>query len=237
MAVGDKLYIADKATLDTVNRNVSDVHSRVGTTTDGGGSTTGGTLFAKLNALISSIAAHVANWTAARAAKIDNIDTNATSAASNAAAASAQTAANHTPSATGTLSQKLSKVIADLAGINANVSASARLLSAKKASANIPARATVTVVNISGPGVLHAGYVGHNSANITITVTVDGVPHVVNNSTGGTFARTFYSGNMFTNVGNGAPIAPVEFSRSLIVTAVSKMDEAITCICDYAVYE
>lgn len=230
MAVGDKLFIADKETLDTVNRNLSDVHSRVGTTTDTGGTTTAGTLFGKINAIISSIATHVASWTAARAAKIDNIDTNA-------ASASAQTAANHTASATGTLSQKLSKVIADLAGINNTIVGSAKRLSAKKVATSVPARATVTVVNISGAGVLHAGYVGHNSANVAITVTVDGVPHVVNNSTGGTFARTFYSGNMFTNVGNGAPIAPVEFSRSLIVTAVSKMDEAITCICDYAVYE
>lgn len=230
MAVGDKVYIADKQTLDTVNANVAAVHTRVGATTDSGGTATAGTLFGKLNAIISSIAAHVAAWTAARAAKIDNIDTNATSAASN-------TAANHIASATGTLSQKLSKVIADIAGLNTTIVGSTKRLSAKKVATSVPARATVTVVNISGAGVLHAGYVGHNSANVTITVTVDGVSHVVNNSTGGTFARTFYSTNMFTNVGNGAPIAPVEFSRSLIVTAVSKMDEAITCICDYAVYE
>lgn len=48
MASGDKFYLADKETLDEVN-------SKIGTTTDTGGSETGGTGFAKLNKIINSV--------------------------------------------------------------------------------------------------------------------------------------------------------------------------------------
>lgn len=48
MASGDKFYIADKDTLDEVN-------SKIGTTTDIGGSETTGTIFAKLNKIIHDI--------------------------------------------------------------------------------------------------------------------------------------------------------------------------------------
>ena len=68
MATGDKVYIADKPTLDAIN-------AKAGTTNDTGGNATTGSIFAKLNALISSIASHVSAWTAARASKIDNLDT------------------------------------------------------------------------------------------------------------------------------------------------------------------
>lgn len=67
MASGDKVYIADKPTLDSVN-------TKLGETNNNGGSASAGSIFAKLNAIISSIATHVASWTAARAAKMDNLD-------------------------------------------------------------------------------------------------------------------------------------------------------------------
>lgn len=67
MATGDKVYIADKQTLD-------DIKAKVGSTNDTGGSATSGSIFAKINSLISTFASHVAGWTAARAAKMDNLD-------------------------------------------------------------------------------------------------------------------------------------------------------------------
>ena len=81
MAVGDKIYIADKETLDTIN-------NRIGSTTNAAGTTTTGSVFGKLNAIISSIASFVANWTAARAAKVDNLDATVSSRQSEANALS-----------------------------------------------------------------------------------------------------------------------------------------------------
>lgn len=77
MATGDKIYIADKETLDMIRADTVNIKGKVGATTDTGGNTSSGTLFAKLNAIISSIASHVAIWTSARASKIDTIATDA----------------------------------------------------------------------------------------------------------------------------------------------------------------
>lgn len=110
MAAGDKIYIADKQTLD-------DVNSKVGQTGNTGGTASAGTIFGKLNAIISSIASFVANWTAARAAKVDNLDAKVSSMESETDAVirysnlNTNTGVNNTASATGTLSQKLSHII------------------------------------------------------------------------------------------------------------------------------
>lgn len=110
MAAGDKVYIADKQTVD-------DINSKVGQTGNTGGTTSAGTIFGKLNAIISSIANHIASWTAARAAKVDNLDTAVSSRESEADAVvrysnlNTNTGINNTASATGTLSQKLSHII------------------------------------------------------------------------------------------------------------------------------
>ena len=110
MATGDKIHIADKQTLD-------DVNSKVGATGNTGGTASAGTIFGKLNAIISNIAAHVAAWTAARAAKVDNLDTTVSSRQSEQNAydryniLNQNTGVNNTASATGTLSQKLSHTI------------------------------------------------------------------------------------------------------------------------------
>lgn len=63
MAIGDKVYIADKPTLDVVD-------TKIGATTDTGGTTTAGGIFAKLNAILQQF---LSNWTVARAEKIDTI--------------------------------------------------------------------------------------------------------------------------------------------------------------------
>ena len=114
MAAGDKIFIADKQTLD-------DVHSKVGATNNTGGTASAGTIFGKLNAIITSIASHVAAWTATRAAKVDNLDVTVSSRQSETNALSryntlnTNTGVNNTASATGTLSQKISHAINTIA--------------------------------------------------------------------------------------------------------------------------
>lgn len=69
MSDSGKVHIADKETLDEVN-------NKIGTASDGEASTPT-TLFAGIKKLLSLLSDHITNWTAARAAKIDSIDTNA----------------------------------------------------------------------------------------------------------------------------------------------------------------
>ena len=110
MAAGDKIYIADKETLDSI-------HSKVGSSGDTGATSTTGSLFAKINSLTTRIASFVATWTDARAAKVDNLDAKVSSRESEADAVvrysnlNTNTGINNTASATGTLSQKLSHII------------------------------------------------------------------------------------------------------------------------------
>ena len=110
MAAGDKVYLADKTTLDLVN-------NKIGSTSSDTGTATTGSVFGKLNSIISSIASFVANWTAARAAKVDNLDAKVSSMESESDAVirysnlNTNTGVNNTASATGTLSQKLSHII------------------------------------------------------------------------------------------------------------------------------
>lgn len=97
------------------------ISGKVGATGDTGGSTTAGTIFGKLNKLLSDLATHMGRWTATRAGYIDTINTNAESiktdvaaVKTDAAAAKSNTAANNTADATGTLSQKLAYIISQL---------------------------------------------------------------------------------------------------------------------------
>jgi|GEM_PF-4313062 len=77
-----KINIADKETLDAVKGKVDLIHTnteglsgKIGQTNDSGGSEAAGSVFAKLNKIIGDIAAHVKQWTAERAAKLDQMDT------------------------------------------------------------------------------------------------------------------------------------------------------------------
>ena len=77
-----KINIADKETLDAVKEKVDLIHTnteglsgKIGQTNDSGGSEAAGSVFAKLNKIIGDIGAHVKQWTAERAAKLDQLDT------------------------------------------------------------------------------------------------------------------------------------------------------------------
>lgn len=84
---------ANKTTAAEIKANTD----KIGAAEDTGGSTTAGSIFGKLNKLISDLATHMGRWTNTRAVYIDSINT--------------YTATNNTASPTGTLSQKLSHVI------------------------------------------------------------------------------------------------------------------------------
>ena len=236
MATGDKTFIADKETLDSVN-------SKVGATNNTGGSASAGSVFAKLNAIISSIATHVASWTAARATKVDNLDTTVSSRQSETNALTrynqlnTNTGVNNTASATGTLSQKLSKVIADIATINTNVTASSKRLVAKKVTANIGAGTSVTVLNVVGAGVFYGGTISLNSISAPTVVTIDGVAHTVANNSGGAFGRMISSANMFQNITTPNVAVPVEFKSSLKIDVRAAGDSNVFFYGDYSLYE
>lgn len=82
---------------------ITGIDSKIGTTTDTGGTSSAGGIFAKLNKLLT-------DWTTTRASRIDSIYTNTTT--------------NNTANTTGTLSQKLSSVISTLSSILTNTNAS-----------------------------------------------------------------------------------------------------------------
>ncbi len=76
MAVGDKVYIADKPTLDTVKTNTDDIKTKIGDTNDAQSSSTStGSVFAKLNYLVSQISAYLSttySWTNTLLSRIGN---------------------------------------------------------------------------------------------------------------------------------------------------------------------
>lgn len=203
MAAGDKIYLADKETLDAVN-------TKVGTTTDGGGTATAGSLMGKLNALISSLLSHVSNWTAARAANLD------------AAVSSRESEAN---------------AAARYNALLAAVSGGGKRLTAKKVVTTIPAGTTVTVINVNGGGVFYGGYVSTNQANAYITITIDGTPHVVGNNDSGTFGRGAIHAQMFGNTSSNVGVIPAEFKNSLVITVAASSVAAAYFYCDYSLYE
>ena len=64
--------------IDTINTNASAIKTKtdtIGTTGDTGGSATAGTVFGKLNKLISDLASHISFWTSTRAEAIDTVKT------------------------------------------------------------------------------------------------------------------------------------------------------------------
>ena len=208
MAAGDKIYLADKQTLDAVN-------TKVGATTDTGGSANAGTLMGKLNALISSLLNHVANWTAARAANLD--------AAVSTRESEASAAARH--------NALVSAINTGTAGVN-------KRLTAKKIVTSIPGRSTVTVLNFNGAGVFYGGYISTSPTNVKVTITIDGTPHLLGTAGGsGPFGRATQHPQMFSILSSGAGIIPAEFKSSIVVTAESIVDAATAFYCDYSLYE
>lgn len=244
--MADKIYLADKQTLDSVNTTVSAIQSRVGTTTDTGGSATAGTVMGKLNALISSFASHIASWTAARAAKVDNMDATVSSRQSEANALTrydqlnTNTGVNNTASATGTLSQKLSHIINLVSGN------SQKTLASKVVNFNTTAAGTHTILNITGPGMFDFAYTSMGASSTPLTIEIDGQAQVFNVEVGTKyiFGSIYAAGSRLYNVSSGSISAmhfaaskPVYFKSGLRITVNSTSAVELFFRGNYAVYE
>lgn len=244
MAEGDKIFIADKQTLD-------DVNSKVGTTGNTGGTTAAGTIFGKLNAIISSIASFVANWTAARAAKVDNLDATVSSRQSEANASSryntlnTNTGVNNTASATGTLSQKLSHII------NLFTASTPKRLVSKAVNVNISTAGTHTLVNVTGGGQFEFARSDMGDSANPITFEIDGNRYTLNTLYQGYTRGSAYIGQSVRSPGNivyqaatGDPvndvassIRPIHFKNSLKITVTTLDTTQHSFAANYAVYE
>lgn len=196
--------------VNELDAGYGNMDTKIGSTTDTGGSATAGSVMGKLNAIISSLLSHVSTWTAARAA---NLDASVSSRESEANAA------------------------ARYNSIIATVSGSGKKLTAKKLVTSIPAGTTATVVNVTGGGVFYGGYVSTNQANETVTITIDGVPHVVGNNSSGAFGRGFLHGQMFASTSSNSGVIPAEFKNSLVITVTASSVAAAYFYCDYSLYE
>lgn len=194
-----------------MNAGYGEVNTKIGSTADTGGTATSGSIMGKLNALISSLLSHISNWTAARAA---NLDASVSSRESEANAAA-----------------RYNSLIAAVSG-------GGKRLSAKKVVTSIPAGTTVTVINVNGGGVFYGGYVSASQANARITVTIDGTPHLVNNTgNSGTFGRGLLHGHMLALLSSNVDGMPTEFKNSLVVTVEAAGASAVSFYCDYSLYE
>lgn len=108
--------LSDEVKKAAQNDEVTQVNQKVGSTADSGGSSTAGSVFAKLNKVISDITTHMERWTSTRAGYIDTINTNSTNVKN-------YTVTNNTANKTGVLSQKLSYLINLLENGNYGLSA------------------------------------------------------------------------------------------------------------------
>ena len=128
------MLIQNKSTDTTdLENSVSSINDVIGTTSDTNGSSTSGSIMAKLNNLITNITNHIASWTSARAAKIDTIDTNVSANKTTLATVNTNTSsvksvvgtASDTGGTTsaGTVMAKLNDLITRVAVLESNASA------------------------------------------------------------------------------------------------------------------
>lgn len=236
MATGEKIFLADKQTLDMVN-------TKIGDTTNGGGSATAGTLMGKLNAVITSIASHVANWTAARAANLDaavSTRQSESNAASRYNTLNSNTAVNNTASATGTLSQKLSYIIGQFAGV------AQKKLASKVVNFTVESPGTYTILNVTGGGRFEFAYTSMGYTNSVVTIEIDGQKQVFDKDTGSKyiFGSIYNAGLLLYAISSSAISAthfaaskPVFFKNSLKITVTTNVATEFFFRGNYAVYE
>lgn len=261
--MGNRIYLADKPTLDKVDAATADTKGKVGTTVDVGGSASAGSVFGKLNAVIAYLLGHVTTSLAnvgnhvkrlndlfpdARVAKIDKLDAidnnvtatkgSAYNAEMNAYQSAINTATNNAASGTGTLSQKLSKIISDIASLPASVASGQKVLVSRKATIKVSPAGTHTLVDVSGAGVLYGCWM--QGSDITgVTIYIDGVPYGLGKPYNTNYiVRSLSSEAGFAYQSSLTGIVPVNFKRSLKIT-IAQGPNSMTAayICDYAIYE
>lgn len=145
---------------------ITGIDSKIGTTTDTGGTSLAGGIFAKLNKLLT-------DWTTTRASRIDSIYTN--------------TNTSTTSSSTGTLSQKLN-YIKGLIGTSSDSGTSTvfgklnKIISNSGYSTKTISFSHTTIdeksQTISGPGIIDFLQVERGSDNTTIKLQIDGTVNI-----------------------------------------------------------
>lgn len=239
MAIGDKIFLADKESQDAIKRNVDDIHARVGTTTDGNGSASSGTLMGKINYAInylSDLRTKVIQFldvpVSSRQSAVDALDQYH--------ALNTNTAANHSPSATGTLSQKLSHIIDKLASFGAP-----KYPKTYRVAHSATPGSNVTIVNVSGPGHLEFIYGNAHRAkgDCRLQVIVDGVDVTpLDGFADSPNWMVHYmqgDGRVLINILSVEidRIRPLYFSKSLVIRCNNTGDATYTCYAAYAVNE
>lgn len=144
------------------NAVLAEINDKIGQTTDTGGTTNAGSVFAKLNKLISDLATHMGRWTSARASSIDTI--------------ASMVSTNNTPNAEGTLSQKLSKLVQDVAKIPTTSVSAQKSYQSHSSIYLVSQNTTNTILNVSGAGQFHGAFGEYLDSTYcsAITVTMDG---------------------------------------------------------------
>ena len=145
---------------------VSGINTKIGETGNTGGSATAGSVFAKLNKLITDITTHMGRWTAARAGYIDTINSNAASAKTASVNAQNYTATNNTASKTGILSQKGSYIISLLENATYGLSAIKNLVNTINADTN----GTKVIPNTSNTVTVCSGITKSNTNKVAISL-------------------------------------------------------------------
>lgn len=227
----DLSTVADKATLDAMDAKIG-TYSQTGNTT----------VFSKLNGILTTLTGAVTDsmtsifnhvkrlndlFTDARVQKIDKLD-----------AIDTNTATNNTASATGTLSQKLSRVISDLSTISTVVHAANKRLVTKRAAIKATSAGQYTLVNVAGAGIFHGAY--NNEYMTSVTVTLDGVDYTLGRSTNQFAFGAFIGGDNLINMTSGTTgLIDVHFKSSLkiVFNAAANSMSTPTVTCMYSLYE
>lgn len=240
-----KVFIADKETLDTVN-------TKVGETADSGGSSTGGSLMSKNNAVLSwlqgtlwtavssiknGVDSLTASWTSSRAASLDNI----ANIHQNAMTAVNNTTVNNTANSTGTLSQKLSYIISQISGQGQGISNAGRQKSSKFVSATYLASTTTTLLDVTGAGELIFVYIGgQTSSGLTLNLTIDGVNYSLAAAGGRSYGigTSYVDGNMLSHITDTQRyVVPISFAKNCKVTLANTGTTTAPCKVLYNKYE
>ena len=169
---------------------VSGINTKIGETGNTGGSATAGSVFAKLNKLITDITTHMGRWTSARAGYIDTINSNAASAKTAAANAQNYTATNNTASKTGILSQKGSYIISLLE--NAAYGLNALKTAVSSSNAGIRPSLTGTGTTVYNNTARIAGYIDSYRCIAKFIAPVSGVYNVTITANAQTNSGTVY---------------------------------------------
>lgn len=192
MASGDKVYIADKKTLDVVKSTADFINSKIGKAGDDDGVAT---LFGKIYQVYKKVGEVFSYVSSIKGSVSDDgnvgigIKNIYTYVSSMLPYIQSQTALNHNAAEQGTLSQKLSYIIEKMVSTS-------NLHPIARSEYHTLVSGLNTVVDITGAGVFHGARSEMFVADCAskITATIDGVPYTVTPMAGCTYLCRSYDG-------------------------------------------